>query len=308
MDKTLVGYSGFVGSNLRMQTDFIKEYNSSNIEEAFNTQHDLVVYSGVRAEKFIANHDPDKDLEHVRKAIENIKKMSFKKLVLISTVDVYKVACGVDENTFIETEGLHPYGKHRYMLEEWVMENVKDYHILRLPGLFGANIKKNFIFDMINIIPSMLKEEKLLELQKNSPVDLFKCYLKQENGFYKLKSLEKETREALKEFFTHCGFNAMSFTDSRSVFQFYNLKHLWRHIENVIENDIRLLCLATEPVSAGELYEYIYGREFKNELSNSPVKYDVRTVHCGLYNGKDGYIFNKAQVLKDIKEFMGETL
>jgi len=308
VDKTLVGYSGFVGSNLRRQTDFVKEYNSSNINEAFCTKHELVVYSGVRAEKFLANHEPDKDLAHVKQAVENIKRMNFKKLVLISTVDVYKVACGVDENTFIDTDGLHPYGKHRYMLEKWVMDNVKDYHILRLPGLFGVNLKKNFIFDMMNIVPSMLKEEKLSELQKMSPVDLFECYSKQENGFYRLKPVGKEIGKALKDFFAHCGFNALSFTDSRSVFQFYNLKNLWFDIETMIKNDIRLLCVATEPISSGELYKHIYGKEFKNEFLSTPVKYDVRTVHYGLFNGKEGYMADKAAVLKDIKEFVGEIL
>lgn len=308
MDKTLVGYSGFVGSNLNRQTDFIKQYNSGNIKEAFYTQHELVVYSGVRAEKFLANHEPDKDLAHVMQAIENIKRMSLKKLVLISTVDVYKDTVGVDENTFIDTQGLHPYGKHRYILEKWVMENIKDYHILRLPGLFGINLKKNFIFDMINIIPSMLKEEKLLELQKVCPVDLFECYSKQENGFYKLKSISKEIRLALKEFFEQHDFNALSFTDSRSVFQFYNLKNLWFHIETMIKNNIRLLCLAAEPVSSGELYKYIYGREFKNEFLQIPVIYDMRTVHYQLFNGERGYIADKETVLKDIKEFIGESL
>jgi len=308
VDKTLVGYSGFIGSNLIMQTDFSKQYNSGNIEEAFYTRHDLVIYSGVKSEKFLANHEPDKDLKHIMQAIENIKKMKFEKLVLISTVDVYKEPRGVDENTVVDTEGLQPYGKNRYILEKWVMENVKDYHILRLPGLFGVNLRKNFIFDMISIIPSMLKEEKLSELQKVSPIDLFECYSKQENGFYKLKPVSKEVKSVLKEFFENAGFNALSFTDSRNTYQFYNLKNLWSHIETMIENDIRLLCLVTEPVSSGELYKYIYGKEFKNEFLNTPVKYDIHTVHYRLFNGKGGYIADKDSVLKDIKEFIGELL
>lgn len=32
-----------------------------------------------------------------------------------------------------------------FCLEEWVKENIKDYHILRLPALYGKNLKKNFI-------------------------------------------------------------------------------------------------------------------------------------------------------------------
>lgn len=308
MNKTLVGYTGFVGSNLDMQAAFNKKYNSSNICDAFSEQHDLIVYSGVRAEKFLANMEPENDLSHILGAIENIQKMKFKKLVLISTVDVYKDTVGVDENTQIDKEGLQPYGKNRYQLEKWVIENVRDYYILRLPGLFGRNIKKNFIFDMINIIPSMLKEEKLIELQKICPLNMYECYLKQENGFYRLSSLDEKSRLKLKAFFENCGFNALSFTDSRSTFQFYNLKYLWKHIDIAMENDIRLMCLATEPISASELYCHIFSEEFKNEFAKAPASYDMRTIYSGLFDGKSGYISDKHSVMDEIREFVNRGL
>jgi hypothetical protein len=308
MDKTLVGYTGFVGSNLDLQAAFNKKYNSSNINDAFSGEHDLVVYSGVRAEKFLANMEPENDLRHIMQAIENIQKMKFKKLVLISTVDVYKDTVGVDENTQIDMEGLQPYGKNRYQLEKWVIENVRDYYILRLPGLFGRNIKKNFIFDMINIIPSMLKEEKFIELQKICPLNMYEFYLKQENGFYRLNSLDEKSGLKLKAFFESCGFNALSFTDSRSTFQFYNLKHLWKHIDIALENDIRLMCLATEPISAGELYCHIFSKEFKNEFAKTPASYDMRTIYSGLFDGKNGYISDKNSVMDEIREFVNRGL
>lgn len=304
MDKTLIGYSGFVGSNLDMQTDFIKKYNSANINKALSTQHDLVVYCGVKAEKFLANLEPENDLKHVMQAIENIKKIKFKKLVLISTVDVYKDADGVDESTPIDMDSLQPYGKNRYLLEKWVMENVSDYYILRLPGLFGINLKKNFIFDMMNIIPSMLKEEKIIELQNICPLNIYEFYLKQENGFYKLKPSDRKCKSRLKEFFENCSFNALSFTDSRSIFQFYNLEYLWNNIETAIRNDVRLLCLATEPISAGELYKFIYDKDFINEFSKTPARYDLRTVHAELFNGENGYIADKNRVMDEVREFV----
>jgi hypothetical protein len=40
---------------------------------------------------------------------------------------------------------------------------VRDCHVVRLPALFSRNIKKNFIFDLINVIPSMLTEHKYNE-------------------------------------------------------------------------------------------------------------------------------------------------
>ena len=50
MKKALVGYTGFVGSNIYAATDFDAVYNSKNIEESFGTNPDLLVYAGLRAE------------------------------------------------------------------------------------------------------------------------------------------------------------------------------------------------------------------------------------------------------------------
>ena len=84
----LVGYTGFVGSNLYRSYKFDKIYNSKNIEESFGTNPDLLVYAGVRAEKYLANNNKEKDYEIILNAEDNIKKINPKKIVLISTIDV----------------------------------------------------------------------------------------------------------------------------------------------------------------------------------------------------------------------------
>lgn len=229
--EVLVGYTGFVGSNLNLQHKFDKVYNSKNISEAYGTNPELLIYAGVRAEKFLANKDRNKDLNLINEAFENIKKINPKKLILISTIDVYKNPVNVNEDSIIDLDGLHAYGYNRYQLEKKVRREFKDSLILRLPGLYGKNIKKNFIYDFINIIPSMLTEEKIDELIKDEP-QLRNYYLRQDNGFYKCKILNIEEKAILKKMFNKVGFTAMNFTDSRGSFQFYNLKYLWRHIED----------------------------------------------------------------------------
>ena len=140
----LVGYTGFVGSNIYEAGQFDAVYNSKNIEEAYGTNPQLLIYAGLRAEKYLANHAPEKDMEMIIQAEENIRKIHPKKLVLISTIDVFRVPKDVDENSRIDTVNLHAYGYNRYQLELWVRETYPDALIVRLPGLFGKNIKKNF--------------------------------------------------------------------------------------------------------------------------------------------------------------------
>lgn len=301
--KSLVGYTGFVGSNLASQEKFDVLYNSSNITEAFGTHPDLLVYAGVKAEKYLANKDPGKDHALIEEAIDNIQKIRPQTLVLISTIDVYKNPVRVDEDTVIDIENLQPYGMNRYLLEKWVEESLVQYLIIRLPGLYGRNLKKNFIYDMLNIIPLMLTETKFNEIVHDSSF-ISAYYSKQDNGFYKCRDLTKKEMIELREYFESSVFNALSFTDSRAIFQFYNLAFLWKHIQTALMNNIKKLNLATEPVSANELYYYIKGYSFVNELLNPVPYYNFKTKHYSLFNGTGGYIFNKTSVLEDIAKFV----
>ena len=300
----LVGYTGFVGSNIYASAgDKIKGlYNSQNIGEAYGTKPGLLIYAGLRAEKYLANNAPKKDMQLILQAEENIRKINPKSLVLISTIDVFKTPKNVDETSEIETEGLHAYGYNRYQLELWVRENYPGALIIRLPGLFGKNIKKNFIYDYINIIPSMLKAEKFEELSKQTP-KLKEYYKLQDNGFYKVSVPESE-KQNLKALFRAVGFSALNFTDSRSKYQFYNLEKLWDDIQTALEAGIKLWHPATEPISAAELYMYLEGKDFVNEIGGVPADYDYKTVYAPVWGGLSGYIADKNTIMDEIKKFV----
>lgn len=303
--EAIVGYTGFVGTNLCLKHNFDCKFNSKNINDAFGTSPDLLVYAGVRSEKFLANNDPEADMANIRTAFENIKKIAPKKLVHISTVDVYKHPVDVSEKSVIDTEGLGAYGYDRYILENLLREEFPDCHIIRLPGLYGEGLKKNFIYDLINLIPSMLNAQKYTEL-KCALID--KYYTLQPNGFYKCRELEEDEKKELKAFFNEKGFTALNFTDSRSTFQFYNLSYLWEHIRTVIKNDLKLVNISTAPVSAAEIYRSVFGREFENIMPKAPAEYDYKTEHAMLFGGKDGYIFDSEFVKDDIKAYIKQRI
>jgi nucleoside-diphosphate-sugar epimerase len=149
MKTALIGYTGFVGSNIAARHVFDDLYNSSNIDEIEGREYDLVVSAANRAEMWRINQEGEKDLAEIKEYVGHISKVRVHKLVLISTVGVYKTAVGVDEDTPIEAEDLLPYGANRYFLEQYCHDNF-DTTILRLPGLFGTGLKKNVIYDLLN--------------------------------------------------------------------------------------------------------------------------------------------------------------
>ena len=300
----LVGYTGFVGSNIYAASgDRIDAlYNSKNIAEATGTKPDLLIYAGLRAEKYLANTNPEADMALIEEAKENIRKIAPKELVLISTVDVLKDPNGRNEDTEIETLDLHPYGFNRYRLEQWVRAEYPEALMIRLPGLYGKNLKKNFIYDYINVIPFMLKADVFERLSSRGE-RLREYYADAGKGFFKCKELETGEREMLKEAFRNLGFTALNFTDSRNVYQFYPLSRLWADIQIARKNHLTLLHPATEPVSAAELYRYLCGQEFVNEIAQTPVYYDYRTKYAEIFGGQGAYLMTKDEVMRDIKKF-----
>lgn len=302
----LVGHTGFVGNNLYRYGSFELGVNSGSVREAYGTKPDLCVYAGLRAEKYLANQQPEKDWQMIEQAKENIRMLKPQKLVLISTIDVFKSPLAVYEDSAIDMDGLQPYGYNRRVLENWVRENYPEALIVRLPGLFGEGIKKNFIYDIINVIPFMLSETKMGELSSQEAA-IEEYYEIQDNGFWKCRNLNEGEKNALRNILSRVNFSALQFTDSRSEFQFYPLKRLWSDIKIALENKIELLHTATEPISAGEIYKFLYGREFMNETAGVPAKYDYRTRYSGLYKRDGGYIMGKEEVLLEIQNFVKST-
>jgi len=82
--------------------------------------------------------------------IDHLETTTADRFILISTVDVYGDHQGANENNRPRKDGLHAYGANRLMLEEFVAGHFPQHHIVRLPGLFGPQLKKNAIYDLLN--------------------------------------------------------------------------------------------------------------------------------------------------------------
>lgn len=146
----LIGFTGFVGHNLDLQRKYDLKFNSKNFRDMAGKSFSRLVCAGVSAVKWQANKDPETDLARLNALIDVLKTVQADKLVLISTIDVYSVSCGVDENFDCHNPDHHAYGRHRLLFEDFCKEHFSDVLIVRLPGLFGNGIKKNVIFDLLN--------------------------------------------------------------------------------------------------------------------------------------------------------------
>lgn len=105
---------------------------------------------GVTAEKWRANQDPAADRAGIARLTDVLSTIKARRILHISTVDVFASPHNADETTLPKLEGLHPYGAHRLALEDFIKDTFEHTQIIRLPGLFGEGLKKNVIFDLIH--------------------------------------------------------------------------------------------------------------------------------------------------------------
>lgn len=146
----LIGHTGFVGTTLERQHAFGAHFRSTNIGDIEGRHFGHLVCSAAPAQKWIANREPEADLQNIQRLIGHLRKVTCDTFVLISTVDVFKRPIEVDESTTVDEAGLHAYGLHRRMLEQFVESHFSKHLIVRLPGLVGPGLRKNVIFDFLN--------------------------------------------------------------------------------------------------------------------------------------------------------------
>jgi len=244
--RALIGHSGFIGGNLKPQSTFDAVFNSTNIDQLRGGDFDEIVCAAPAAEKWKANADPEGDAQSIARLETVLGETKARRFILISTVDVYPNPRAVDERTEIDGSGA-PYGRHRLRLERFVRDRF-DAVVLRLPGLFGAGLKKNALFDLIH-------DHQIERI------------------------------------------------DGRGVFQFYDVGNLTRDIQRCIDNAIRLINIATEPIAIGDVARELFGRELADG-SGEPPLYDVRTIHAASWNRSGHYLYGRAEVLAQMKSFV----
>ncbi len=149
MKTALIGYSGFVGSNISSQRRFDHYFNSSNIDQIEGQKYDIIICAGTPGTKWVANKNPSEDSAKIGRLEKSLLKVSADSFLLISTIDVYPTPHGVTESTSINASDLDSYGRNRFEFERFIRTKFPQASIARLPSLFGKGLKKNILFDIL---------------------------------------------------------------------------------------------------------------------------------------------------------------
>ena len=235
--KALIGHTGFVGSNISEQEKFDFFYNSKNIDEIKGMRFDLLVCAGVSGIKWKANKFPNEDYEQIMNLVKNLNEVKFNKLVLISSGSVY------------DNPVENAYGRNRLFLENYLMNKYDNLTIVRLPSLFGINLKKNSLYDLLN------------------------------NEFDYLPNI-------------------------KSTFQYYDLSDIWKDINIAINNNLKIVNFATEPMKFTKIVD-LFSINYDIISDDRPIVCENIKTKNAIYWGKDShYLYSKEEMFNQLKKFV----
>jgi hypothetical protein len=150
LTSALIGSTGFVGGNLAAAASYDVEVHRANVDLLRDRHFDRIVCAGLPAAKWIANRDPDTDRANVERLKNVLATVSAERFVLVSTIDVYPVTIGGDEETDCAAAPNHAYGSNRLRFEQFVRARFPAATIARLPALFGPGLRKNIVYDLLH--------------------------------------------------------------------------------------------------------------------------------------------------------------
>lgn len=306
---SLIGHTGFVGQNLLRQFRFDACFNSQTIDQAAGGSFGTVVCSAAPGSMFDANRNPDLDREKIERLMRQLVAIRADRFVLISTIAVLKDFAAADEENCIYEAG-DAYGVHRRMLEEFVLSQFPGALVVRLPALFGTGLKKNFLFDILNPMPSMLTVSRMSSLREKLGHKLGSLA---ESLYHFDRTLDLWVidrnalancahRRELEEVVSAHDLSSVQFTNRETCFQYYDLGRLWADICLCMANHLGIVHLAPPPLQASEIHERIVGKP----MPATPARLhreDMRTRHGALWGERGGYMIGKDEVWRGLAQF-----
>ena len=308
----LIGNTGFVGGALLRQHDFLGQFNSRNIVDSQGAAFDTLICAAAPGSMFEANTAPDQDLRQIEALCNTLAEVRSRRFVLISSIAVLADFAGGDDESSDAFQTELAYGRHRRLLETFCAEHFAETLIVRLPALYGVGLKKNFLFDFLNPMPSMLNDAKMGQARSvvsaQDAKTLQKVYsLNEKNGMFVLNRADLRASGAqsrIETAFGQQGLTALHFTNPDSTYQYYGVDRLWSDIEAASAQGIGVLHLATEPLAARQIYRAVRGQDMPQTCARLHHE-DMHTRHADLWDRSGPYIESAQQVEARVAAFLG---
>jgi nucleoside-diphosphate-sugar epimerase len=91
-----------------------------------------------------------------------------------------------------------------------------------------------------------------------------------------------------------------------SKFQYYDIRRLWNDLQLVLQDDLKLINFATEPLETREIVDrYFPGKQIGSQAGRF-APYDMRTRYAALFGGSRGYIYTAEQVLAHLGDWIDQ--
>ncbi|MEM7702178.1 MAG: hypothetical protein AAF251_09615 [Pseudomonadota bacterium] len=309
----LIGYTGFVGSTLARQTRFAARFNSANIAESAGRSFGTVVCAAAPGSMLEANTAPEQDRAKIHALMDQLSAIRAERFILISSIAVLADFAGGDDEGTTAFQTDLAYGRHRRELEAFVEDRFADHLIVRLPALFGEGLRKNFLFDLMNPVPSMLKADRFADL--TAALDTNLAGLVEDlyspdaaTGMLRLnrQGLAADVRRrALEEAMTELGFSATQFHNPQTTYQYYEMAGLWSDIGVALEHGLTHLHLVAQPLAAARIHGALTGRDMPETGARLHTE-DMRTRHADLWGVEGPYQFSAGGTLDSLKAFYAE--
>ena len=100
--------------------------------------------------------------------------------------------------------------------------------------------------------------------------------------------------------------NCLEMINTKSSYQYYYLKYLWKDIQVALENNIKLINLFTEPVPTQEIYSTFFSSKEIGQDAVPEGHYDLHTKYADKWNNNGNYIYTKGEMMQQLEEFINE--
>lgn len=306
----IIGHTGFVGAALSGQHSFPAKFNSRNIHTICENRFHTVVCAAAPGSMLVANSAPERDRAAIEALMEQLRGVKAQRFVLISSIAVLADFAGGDDEDTQSFQEVLAYGRHRRMLEAFCETRFDTCLVVRLPALFGPGLRKNFIFDLMNPVPTMLPKarlETLLELLPPELRDALAALYAPDaaTGMLRLDRVALDAdprRPALDTAVRAAEMSATQFHNTDTTYQYYDIARLWADIDTALGAGLRHLHLAVAPLRAADIHARLLGAPMP-ETGAKLHREDMRTRHAALWGRVGPYLEDAHTVLDKLAAF-----